>query len=119
MSRIGSKNTTPEIKVRKFLFSNGFRYRLHNKELPGSPDISNKSRKIAIFVNGCFWHRHGCDKTSNPKSNVDFWEKKFNENIERDNKAYKQLKTEGWSVIIIWECEIFSRGFERKFSDIL
>ena len=77
MSRIRGKNTKPELIVRNFLYNHGFRYRVHNKSIPGCPDISNQKYKIAIFVNGCYWHRHGCEKTTTPKSNTEFWENNF------------------------------------------
>ena len=105
MSRIGSKNTKPEITVRKDLYSKGFRYRLHNSKLPGKPDISNNSKKLAVFINGCFWHRHGCNYTTTPKTNKSFWMKKFNKTIERDKYNYQCLNDNGWKVFVIWECE--------------
>lgn len=106
MSNIKSKNTKPEITVRKLMFSMGFRYRLHNKDLPGKPDISIKKYKTAIFVNGCYWHRHEkCKLAYSPKSNVDFWNKKLNENVNRDKRNHKVLKELGWRVIVIWECQ--------------
>ena len=107
MSAIKSKNTKPEVEVRKLLHSMGFRFRLHKKDLPGSPDIVLPKYKTVIFVHGCFWHRHqNCKYASNPKTRVDFWNKKFNDNIERDNKNQKDLKSLGWESKIIWECEI-------------
>ena len=106
MSRIRAKNTKPELSVRKFLCDNGIRYRLHNKNIIGKPDISINKYRITIFVNGCYWHRHGCKKTTTPKSNTEFWENKFSENVERDKKNYKLLKEQGWSVNIIWECQV-------------
>ena len=119
MSRITAKNTSPELLVRKFLHKNNFRYRLHKKSIPGKPDISNKSKKIAIFVNGCFWHRHGCKKTATPKSNIKFWEKKFRDNIDRDKRNYNLLKSLNWKVIVIWECEINEKTMKKKFSMML
>ena len=107
MSAIKSKNTKPEVEVRKLLHSMGFRFRLHKKDLPGSPDIVLPKYKTVIFVHGCFWHRHqNCKYASNPKTRVDFWNKKFNDNIERDNKNQEKLKSLGWESKIIWECEI-------------
>ena len=106
MRKIGSKNTKPELLVRKMLHNNGIRFRLHAKDLPGKPDISNKSKGFAIFVNGCFWHRHGCKYTTTPKSNKIFWIEKFNKTVERDKKHYKQLANNGWRTIILWECEL-------------
>ena len=106
MSQIKGKNTKPELTVRKYLYHRGLRYRLHNKNLIGKPDISIKKYKIAIFINGCYWHRHGCKMTTTPKTNTDFWKNKFKENVKRDKNNYKTLKELGWHVIIIWECEV-------------
>ena len=107
MSRIPSKNTKPEEMVRKYLFSQGFRYRKNVSNLPGKPDIVLPKYNTVVFVNGCFWHAHqGCKWFVPPKSNSDFWQKKFAYNIERDEKNYTQLRELGWKVIIVWECEI-------------
>lgn len=107
MSSIRSINTKPELIVRKFLFKEGFRYRLHIKKLPGSPDIVLAKYKTVIFINGCFWHGHkGCKKAGLPKTRTDWWEKKINTNIERDQNNYMQLKALGWHIIIIWECQL-------------
>lgn len=107
MSRIPSKNTKPEEIVRKYLFNRGFRYRKNVSKLPGKPDIVLSKYKTVVFVNGCFWHAHkGCKWFVPPKSNTEFWERKFIYNIERDERNYKKLKDLGWKVIIIWECEI-------------
>ena len=106
MSAIKGKNTKPEIIVRKALHALGYRFRLHRKELPGKPDIILPKHRIAIFVNGCFWHRHpGCKYASTPASNIDFWNAKFEENTARDNRNYAMLKELGWKVVVIWECE--------------
>ena len=107
MSAIKSKNTKPEIAVRKLLHSMGYRFRLHRKDLPGSPDIVLPKYKTVIFVHGCFWHRHqNCKYASNPKTRREFWEKKFKENIERDKKTQNKLKSLGWKTKIVWECEL-------------
>ena len=107
MARIGSKNTKPEIKVRSILHRMGFRFRLHNKKLPGSPDIILSKHKTVIFVHGCFWHRHqNCKRASIPKTNQEFWERKFLANEQRDAIAYKALQNLGWNVVVVWECEI-------------
>jgi len=107
MSRIRSKNTKPELHVRGFLFANGFRYRLHEKKLPGKPDLVLPKFKTVIFVHGCFWHGHeGCRFASTPKSNVDYWIPKIEGNTIKDNDAIQLLKKVGWKVIIIWECEL-------------
>jgi len=106
MSRIKGKNTLPEISVRKFLFINGFRYKLHDNTLPGSPDIVLPKYKTIIFVNGCFWHGHkGCSKYVIPKTRTDFWLKKINTNILNDKKNRIELRHKGWKVLTIWECQ--------------
>ena len=107
MSAIKSKNTKPEIEVRKLLHSMGFRFRLHRKDLPGSPDIFLPKFKTVIFVHGCFWHRHeNCKYASNPKTRREFWESKFKANVKRDIKNQVKLKSLGWESTIIWGCEI-------------
>jgi len=106
MSRIRGENTSSEKVVRKYLYSKGFRYRIHNKLIVGKPDISNKGKKIAIFVNGCFWHRHGCKKTTTPKTNVQFWKNKFERTVTRDRENFKLLTNNQWKVIVLWECKI-------------
>lgn len=107
MSRIKNKNTKPEEIVRKFLFSNGFRYRKNDKRLPGHPNIVLPKYKTVIFVNGCFWHGHeGCKYFVWPKSNEEFWRKKIGSNIERDEKNVSALEQLGWRVLTIWECDL-------------
>ena len=120
MSAINSKNTKPEIEVRKLLHSMGFRFRLHRKDLPGSPDIFLPKFKTVIFVHGCFWHRHeNCKYSSTPKTRVQFWEKKFNSNILRDLENQKKIKDIGLRSIIIWECELKNiKELEKKLFDI-
>jgi DNA mismatch endonuclease (patch repair protein) len=106
MSRIHSKNTAPELAVRKWLHNYGIRYRLHVKNLPGKPDLSNKKKKFAIFVNGCFWHQHvGCKRATMPKSNIKYWKNKLETNVKRLNENQKELEESGYSVFVIWECE--------------
>jgi len=107
MGRVGSKNTKPEIAIRKILSSMGYRYRLHRKDLPGKPDIAFMGKKKVVFINGCFWHRHpGCPNTRTPKSRIDYWTRKFDQNVARDKKNIAELKDLGWDTLIIWECEI-------------
>ena len=120
MSAIKSKNTKPEIKVRKVLHSMGYRFRLHRKDLPGSPDIVLPKYKTIIFVHGCFWHRHeNCKYSSTPKTRVQFWEKKFNSNILRDLENQKKIKDIGLRSIIVWECELKNKiELEKKLFDI-
>ena len=107
MSHIRSKNTKPEVKLRKELFSLGYRYRINKKGLPGSPDIVLKKYRTCIFVNGCFWHGHkDCRFATRPKTNVEFWSKKIENNRERDLRDYTFLEALGWRVIVVWECEL-------------
>mgnify|MGYP003301475748 CR=1 FL=1 len=107
MSRIRGKNTKPEILVRKGLHARGFRFRLHNKKLPGCPDIVLPKYGVAIMVNGCFWHGHkGCRYATRPKSNVVFWDAKIARNKHRDEVTAAHLEALGWTVITIWECEL-------------
>ena len=107
MSQIKGKDTKPEVIVRKFLFSQGFRYRKNDCDLPGKPDIVLPKYKTCIFVNGCFWHRHeGCRYFVWPKSNSEFWRNKIEKNVERDLAVHKLLQQLGWKVIIVWECEL-------------
>lgn len=111
MAGIRGKNTTPEVRLRKALHRAGFRFRLHGPKLPGKPDIVLAKHRAAIFVHGCFWHRHeGCRNASVPKSNADFWETKFARNVERDAANVEALVASGWRVCIVWECDIRQRG---------
>ena len=106
MSRVGAKNTTPEVRVRKAAHGLGLRFRLHRKDLPGTPDLVFPGRRVALFVHGCFWHRHsGCPKASNPGTRADYWAKKFRSNVERDIRVKSELEASGWRVVVIWECE--------------
>lgn len=107
MSRVRSRDTDPEMKVRKLLFSMGYRYRLNVKTLPGKPDIVLKKWNTVIFVHGCFWHRHkGCKDATTPKTRTEWWTQKFRKNILNDQEKQHALKSLGWNVIVIWECEI-------------
>ena len=107
MSRIRGKNTKPEILVRKGLHARGFRFRLHNKKLPGSPDIVLPKYGVAIMVNGCFWHGHkGCRYATKSKTNIEFWEAKIARNRHRDEVTTAHLEALGWTVITVWECEL-------------
>lgn len=107
MSRIRSKDTKPEMLVRKFLFAHGFRYSLHNKSLPGKPDIVLRKYKTVIFVHGCFWHGHqNCKYYVVPKTKTDWWLEKISGNIKRDNKNKRELITQGWKVITVFECDL-------------
>lgn len=120
MSRIRSKDTHPEKIVRSLLHSMGYRFRLHVKALPGTPDIVLPRFKTVIFVHGCFWHRHpGCRFAYTPKSRVDFWMKKFEQNVSGHEKATGELKDQGWRVFVIWECELSELdSLGRKLSNL-
>lgn len=112
MSRIRASNTEPEKIVRSILHKGGFRFRLNRKDLPGKPDIVLPKYKSVILVHGCFWHRHPqCKFAYNPKSRVKFWQNKFIKNVERDKFVKKELRKEGWKVIVVWECE--TRNMEK------
>ncbi len=107
MSRIRSRDTSPELKVRSLLHRLGYRFRLHRRELPGSPDIVLPRYRTTVFVHGCFWHRHHrCRLAYQPKTRVEFWKKKFAENVKRDALNVKALESGGWRVIVVWECEL-------------
>jgi DNA mismatch endonuclease, patch repair protein len=106
MSKIGSKNTKPEMKVRSLLHSMGYRFRLHDKRFPGKPDLVMKKHFTVIFVNGCFWHRHpGCKYAAVPKSNCEYWDAKLEGNVLRDRKNMDAINDKGWKCFVIWECE--------------
>ena len=114
MRSVKTKDTGPEIEVRRLLHAAGLRYRLHAKELPGKPDIVFRGRKKAIFVHGCFWHSHGCDKGRAPKSKQDYWLPKLEANRERDSRNVKALTSLGWSTLTIWACELKDIDLLRK-----
>lgn len=107
MASVKSSDTKPEMLVRRYLHAHGFRYGLHNRKLPGSPDIVLRKYKTIIFINGCFWHGHeGCKYYRLPKSNIEFWQTKIERNRQRDIETIEALKAKGWRVITIWECEL-------------
>ena len=113
MSRIRSSGMKPEMIVRRMTHAMGYRYRLHYKKLPGTPDLVFPIRRKAIFVHGCFWHQHSdpaCKKARMPKSNRDYWVSKFERNVVRDAESQSSLVEMGWSVLVIWECEIEAEG---------
>lgn len=119
MSRIRSKDTKPEILVRKFLHKNGFRYRLHVKNLPGKPDIVLPKYKTVIFIHGCFWHGHdGCKYYVVPKTRTEWWLNKINRNAANDALVEDSLKTAGWKIIKIWECELKKGSFEDTLTEL-
>lgn len=106
MARVGSKNTSAEMRVRSAAHRRGLRFRVHRRDLPGTPDLVFPRWQTAVFVHGCFWHRHpGCRKASTPKSRVDFWQEKFDRNQARDLANLAALHSAGWRVEVIWECE--------------
>lgn len=114
MAGIRSKDTKPEMAVRRYLHARGFRYRLHVRDLPGSPDLVLPKYRAAILVHGCFWHRHsGCRFATTPTSNVERWDAKFQANIGRDAKKLASLEEAGWRVIVVWECELRRDPAER------
>ena len=119
MSRIRSKNNAPEEKVRKFLFSKGFRYRKNDKKLPGCPDIVLPKYKTVIFVNGCFWHKHNCKRFVWPSSNEEYWKKKILRNVERDEINIKELKELGWKVLVVWECELKKAIIDKRLETLV
>ena len=114
MSHIRSTNSKPEEIVRKYLFSQGFRYRKNDKRLPGKPDIVLPKYKTVIFVNGCFWHKHDCPRFAWPSSNKDYWIPKIQRNVERDKENHELLKKSGWKVIVVWECELKKKIKDEK-----
>ena len=111
MSRIRGRDTQPELAVRSALHRAGYRFRLHRKDLPGRPDIVLPKHRTVVFVHGCFWHRHkGCRFAYTPKSRVAFWQKKFDDNVERDRRNVRALRALGWRVVTVWECQAGSPG---------
>lgn len=120
MAAIKGKNTKPEMLVRRFLFANGFRYRLHNNKLPGKPDIILPKYNAVIFINGCFWHGHkNCKYFVVPKTRTDWWLNKIHGNTVTDRKALNTLKKAGWNIIIIWECELKSGKVDKTLESLI
>lgn len=119
MAQIKGKDTSVEVTVRKYLFSNGYRFRKTDKRYPGKPDIVLPKYKTVIFIHGCFWHRHpGCKRATTPKSNVEYWNSKFQKNVENDTKHQEELEAMGWKVIVLWECEI-QKHYEETMEKLL
>jgi DNA mismatch endonuclease, patch repair protein len=117
MSRIRGKDTKPELLVRKFLFARGIRYRLHDKKLPGKPDMVFPKYKTVLFIHGCFWHGHeGCRYYVTPKTNTEWWLAKINGNMIKDKNSIMQLEHQGWKVLVIWECSLKSAVFLRAMN---
>ena len=120
MSHIRGKNTQPELIVRRYLHANGYRFRIHVKRLPGTPDIVLRKYKTAIFVNGCFWHGHeDCKLYVIPKTNTTFWQDKIERNKKRDEEAYYQLKKMGWHVVRLWECQLSTKNRAKYLCSLL
>jgi DNA mismatch endonuclease (patch repair protein) len=113
MASIRSKNSAPELVLRRSLFGIGLRYRLHDKRLSGKPDIVFSRYKAVIFVNGCFWHWHGCEKSRLPLSNIEYWKNKIDANQERDQRNYAELRRSGWRVLIVWECALSTKNAQN------
>lgn len=108
MSRVRSRDTRPELYVRRAVWTEGFRYRLHVKNLPGTPDLVLSKYRLAVFVNGCFWHQHGCSKSKRPASNREFWDLKLDANMARDARDRMRLEELGWTTTTVWECSLES-----------
>jgi DNA mismatch endonuclease (patch repair protein) len=120
MSMIKGSNTKPEIIVRKYLFSNGFRFRLQDKSLPGRPDLKLTKYNCVIFVNGCFWHGHpNCKIFKMPRTHKKFWQSKIESNIKRDRKNLRELRKLGWRVIVVWECRLKVKDKERNLQKLV
>ena len=118
MSRIKGKDTKIEVEVRKYLFSKGYRFRKNDKRYPGKPDIVLPKYHVAIFVHGCFWHRHeGCKDATTPKTRTEFWLEKFDKNVKNDQIKQEKLRELGWKVIVIWECEL-KRSFQKTMDKV-
>ena len=119
LSRIKGKDTKPEILVRKFLFTKGLRYRLHDKKMAGKPDIVLAKYRTVVFIHGCFWHGHeGCKYFVLPKTRTDWWLSKINKNKEKDNDTILKLNKEGWHAIVVWECDLKSKKKQEVLNDL-
>ncbi|MCP2320919.1 T/G mismatch-specific endonuclease [Nocardia amikacinitolerans] len=120
MRAVRSRDTAPEMAVRRYLHAAGLRYRLHEAQLPGKPDLVFPSRRIALFVHGCFWHQHpGCGAAARPASNLDYWTRKLDGNIARDARRREQLEADDWKVLVVWECQIRNKEtLDRLVSSI-
>ena len=120
MARIRSKDTAPEMAVRRMVWAMGYRYRLHAKELPGKPDLVFRPRRKAIFVHGCFWHQHrGCREGRVPGSNLDYWPEKLRNNVRRDERNLRRLRRAGWKVLVLWECQVRRQAVQARIARFL
>ena len=119
MSHIRSVNTKPEVAVRKYLFSKGFRYRKNVKTMPGCPDIVLPKYKTVVFVNGCFWHKHDCSRFVWPSSNVEYWIPKIAQNVQLDQKNYHELQQIGWNIVVVWECQLKKAAFNSTMDYVI
>lgn len=120
MQSVTARDTRPELQVRSTLHRLGYRYRLHDRRLPGTPDLVFPSRRKVIFVNGCFWHRHSCRKgRSTPNTNVAFWQDKFDRNVRRDRRVKRQLRRLGWRYFVAWECQLEPRRFDALLTRLV
>lgn len=121
MSLVRSRNTQPELLVRSMLHRMGFRFSLHRQDLPGCPDVVLPAKKAVVFVHGCFWHSHrGCRRSKRPATHTGFWRKKLSLNVERDKRAQKELRSLGWRILTVWECELKTpEGVRRKLAKFI
>lgn len=120
MARVRGRDTKPEMAVRRYLHARGLRFRLHRRDLPGRPDLVFPSRRVAVFVHGCFWHQHpGCKRAKLPQTRADFWRQKLEGNFERDAVALAALEAGGWTVLVVWECEVGSEALEALYDRIV
>lgn len=120
MAGIRARDTKPEVIVRKALFKAGFRFRLHRKDLPGNPDVVLPGRRVVLFVHGCFWHAHeGCRYAKKPATRQEFWEQKLSANVRRDRHACESLLSDGWRVLVVWECATRSAAIRESLPEIL
>ena len=120
MSRVRGKDTKPEMAVRRLVHRLGYRFRLHRRDLPGSPDLTFPGRRKVVFVHGCYWHRHDCRKATTPRTNVAFWQKKFDGNVARDMRKLDDLAKAGWDVLVVWQCEaVHPIAMSKRLTDFL
>lgn len=119
MRQIRSKDTKPELIVRRTLWMLGYRYRLHCRDLPGKPDIVFRGRRKIIFIHGCFWHQHGCADSKLPKTNTNYWHPKLRRNVERDAEVINQLEKNGWMIMVVWDCETKKLDLPQRLKEFL